>query len=169
MSRDRTRTTDRSGSPTDGDPVTDFDVGLDEEVDASDDRSRTRSGLRGRAATRAKSLFAPKRFLLALALSVVGLLGASAVVPLPGSGLLGVFLATFLFGLLLEERRYAEATAAGAVTVGASFLFDFAVVAVLGGLGPSLALVGAALGGVVGLAGTYFGRDLRNGLTQDIP
>lgn len=168
MSRDRTRTTDRSGSHTDGDHVTDFGVGLDEEVGAGDDQSRAESGLRGRAATRARSLFAPRRFLLALALSVVGLLGANAVVPLPGSGLLGVFLATFLFGLLLEERRYAEAVAAGAVTVGASFLLDYAVVAFLGSIGPSLALVGTALGGVVGLAGTYFGRDLRHGLTQDI-
>lgn len=167
MSRDRIRTSERSGSPADREPATDFDVGIDE-VAAGDDQPSGQSGLGGRVASRATSLFAPRRFLLALGLSVVGLFAANAFVPLPGSGLLGVFLATFLFGLRAEERRYAEASAAGAVTVGASFLLDYAVVVFLGSIGPSLALVGAALGAVVGIAGTYFGRDLRHGLTQDI-
>ena len=169
MSRDRTRTSERSGRPADREPATDFDVGLDEDVAADDGRTRERRGLGGRVAARATALFAPRRFLLALGLSAVGLFAAGAVVPLPGSGLLGVFLATFLFGLLAEERRYAEAAAAGAVTVGASFLLDYAVVAFLGSIGPSLALVGAALGAVVAVAGTYFGRDLRHGLTRDVP
>lgn len=168
MNRDRTRTSDRSGRPADREAVADFDVGLDEEVTADDGRTGERSVLGGRVASRATALFAPRQFLLALVLSAVGLFAANAVVPLPGSGLLGVFLATFLFGLLAEDRRYAEAAAAGAVTLGASFLLDYAVVAFLGSIGPSLALVGAALGAVVGVAGTYFGRDLRHGLTQDI-
>lgn len=170
MSRDRTRTRDGSGSTsTDRDTVTDFDVGIEEGAIPDEERSREPGGLRARAASRAESLFAPRRFLLALALSVVGLIAAGIFVPLPGSGLLGVFLATFLFGLVVEERRYAEVAAAGGVTVGASFLLDFVVVAFLGGLGASLGLIGAALGGVVGVVGAYFGRDLRQGLTQDVP
>ena len=172
MSRDRSRTQERSGSPaTDADGATDVDLGLEEEevAPASEQRGGRTGGLRDRVASRATRFFAPRRFLLALALSVGGLLGANAVVPLPGAGLVGVLFAAFVFGLVVEERRYAEATLAGALAVGASFLLDYAVIAVLGGLGLSLGLVGAGLGAAAGAVGTYFGRDLRHGLTRDVP
>lgn len=171
MSRDRTRTRDRSGGPADPD----FDVGLDEEVGPSTERGGERgggnSGLRDRAAARAERLFAPRMFLLALGLSAVGTVAAGTVVPLiPASGLLGLFVATFVFGLVARERRYAEAAAAGGLVTGVSFLLDFAVVSALGGLGVGVpvAALGAGLGAVVALAGTYFGRDLRHGLTRDV-
>jgi hypothetical protein len=188
MSRDRTRTRDRSESPsTDGSAATDVDLDVDLGIDdtgaSTGEASRSETtrgesprgatsrggGLRDRLATRANDLFAPRRFLLALVLSVVGLVAAGTFVPLPASGLLGVFIATFLFGLALEERRYAEAAVAGGLTVGASFALDFAVVALLGGFGLPLAAIGAGVGGVIGLLGTYFGRDLRRGLTQEVP
>lgn len=170
MSRDGTRTRDSSGGLSGGsDEVTDVDLGLDEEPAADEQRSRDRGGLTDRVATRAKRVFSPRHFFAALALSAVGLVAARTLVPLPASGLLGVFVATFLFGLAVEERRYAEAVVAGGVVAGTSFLFGFLVFTFLGGLGVAPALLGAGLGAVVALAGTYFGRDLRQGLTRDVP
>jgi hypothetical protein len=81
---------------------------------------------------------------------------------------LGVFVATFVFGLILSERCYAEAALAGGIAVGASTLLDFAVVAFLGGFGVPLAAIGAAIGAGFGALGNYFGRDLRAGLARDL-
>lgn len=167
MSRDRTRTKDHSGGSTTGSDIeTDFEVGLDEESESSAETDA--SGLRQRVGIRAKSIFSPRMFIAALLLAAVGLFTATTFVPLPGAGVLGVFVATFLFGLVVPESRYAEATVAGGTVTAASVFLDFAVVAFLGGFGPSLALLGAAVGGVVGAVGNYFGRDLRDGLTRDI-
>ena len=136
---------------------------------ARDGRTAVESGgLASRIGDRSRSLFSPRAFLLALVLAVGGLLAANAVVPLPGAGLLGVFVATFLFGLAVEDRRYAETATAGGIAVGASVLLDLAVVAFLGGFGPSLALLAGAVGAAVATVGTYFGRDLRDGLTRDL-
>lgn len=168
MSRDRTRTREGSERPaSDRDGATDVDLGLDEPGGQSRDRERESAGLRDRVGTRARRVFAPRRFLLALALSVAGLLG-SAFVPLLAVGLVGVFLATFVFGLVVPERRYAEAAIAGGLAVGASFLLDYLAFAFLGGLGVAPALLGAGLGAGIGIVGTYFGRDLRHGLTRDV-
>jgi hypothetical protein len=162
MSRDRTRTREHS------DDAAEFDVGLRTDVGDSGAETGEGGGLRERAGARAARLFSPRLFLLALALVVVGLLAGNSLVPLPGAGLLGVFLATFCVGLVFEERRYAEGAAAGGLAVGASFFLDYAVLAVLGGLGVSVGLLGGALGAVVGVAGVYFGRDLRRGLTSEV-
>lgn len=171
MSRDGTRTRDRSGGPADPD----FDFGVDEDVAPAAERGSEggsrRGGIRDRVAARAKRLFAPRLFLLALALSAGGTFVAGTFVPLlPATGLLGLFAATFVFGLAVRERRYAEAAAAGGLVTGVGFLLDFAVISALGGLGVGVpvAALGAGLGVVVALAGTYFGRDLRHGLTRDV-
>ncbi len=164
MSRDGTRTRDRS----DEEFAAEFE--LDEAAEGTDEVGATAesNGLRSRASTRAKALFSPRSFLAALLLSVGGLFAASTLVPLPGAGLLGVFLATFLFGLVAEERRYAETALAGGIAAASSTLLDFAVVAFLGGFGVSLAVLAGVLGAVVGGVGAYFGRDLRDGLTREI-
>lgn len=125
-------------------------------------------GLRDRAAERAGALFSPKHFLAALLVTVGALFGASTFVPIPGAGLVGVFAAAFAFGLVLSERRYAETAAAGGVAAAASTFLDFAVVAFFGGFGLSLAAVAGGVGAAVAALGTYFGRDLRDGLTRDI-
>jgi hypothetical protein len=183
MSRDRTRTRDRPANTTDDadtefDPGSDaeFDPGSDAEFDPGADGTRDRevgsegtgNGLRGRAAGRALGIFSPRTFLAALFVTVGGLFAASTFVPLPGAGLLGVFAATFLFGLAVSDRRYAETALAGAIaTAGGTFL-DVAVVAVLGGAGVPLVAAAGVLGAAVAAVGTYFGRDLRDGLTRDI-
>lgn len=173
MSRDRTRTRDRPANTTaDTDFDTDADLDLDIDTDGTRDREvgpeGTRNGLRSRAAGRALGLFSPRAFLAALFVTVGGLFAASTFVPLPGAGLLGVFAATFLFGLAVSDRRYAETALAGAVaTAGGTFL-DVAVVAVLGGVGVPLVAAAGVLGAAVAAVGTYFGRDLRDGLTRDV-
>lgn len=168
MSRDRTRTRDRSG---DGDDEFDaeFELGPEFETDADGQRPRAGTeeasgGLRARAGT----LFAPRIFLAALLVTVGALFATSTFVPLPGAGLAGVFAAAFLFGLVLEERRYAETALSGALAAGGSAFLDFAVVALVGGIGLPLVAVAGGLGAVVAAVGTYFGRDLRDGLTRDI-
>lgn len=166
MSRDRTRTRDAS---TDAGGEFDAEFEPDDRTRADEAESTGGdSGFRDRAAERAGSLFSPRLFIAALLVTVAGLFAASTLIPLPGAGLLGVFASAFLFGLAVEDRRYAEVALAGAVTAAGSTLLDFAVVAFLGGLGVSLAALAGGLGAVVGAVGVYFGRDLRDGLTRDL-
>ena len=164
MNSDRTRTRERSGSTDD--VGAEFEVSLDE-GESGTEPSRE-AGLRRRAGRRAKQLFSPRAFVAALLLSVGGLVAIGAVVPLPGAGLLGIFVATFLFGLVSERRRYLEATVAGGLAFAASVLVGYVVIAALGGIGPPLAAVAAGVGALVGAVGNYFGRDLRDGLMRDI-
>lgn len=166
MSRDRTRTRDRSGG-TDGEFDAEFEIGDDGATTSAETETES-GGLRDRLSTRAGRLFSPRLFLLALLLTVGGLFAANTLVPLPGAGLLGVFAATFLFGLAVDERRYAETALAGGIAAGSSTLLDFAVVAFLGGFGVSIAALAGALGAAAGGLGAYFGRDLRDGLTRDL-
>lgn len=168
MSRDRTRTRDRSGGG-DGEFDAEFEIGDDGPPESTATKTETDSGdLRDRMSTRAGRLFSPRQFLLALLLTVGGLFAANTLVPLPGAGLLGVFAATFLFGLAVKERRYVETALAGGIVAGLSTLLDFVVVAFLGGFGVSLAVLAGGLGVVAGGLGTYFGRDLRDGLMRDL-
>lgn len=144
-----TRTRSRTIEP-------EHEVGLDESgVDAE-------SGVRERAG----GLFSPARFLLALALSAVGLLAGSATVPIAG-GLVGVLVGTFLVGLASERRPLAETGLAGATVVGVSTLFDY-LVWTLVGVGLPIVAVGAAVGLAVGALGGYLGSDLRDGLTREL-
>ncbi len=125
------------------------------------------SRLRGRTG----SLFSPRHFLLALALTLGGLLLGGIVPLIPGVGLLGVALAGFLMGLLSERRRYLEVGAAGAVASGVSLLLSSMNLVLLAGLrgqAPELAAVGAGAGLFLALLGHYLGRDLRDGLTKEI-
>lgn len=173
MARDRSRTRERT---TDEDPV---EIGRQDRVaadDGSEVAARSRQGTAtgvapgrlARARERLGRVFSPRAFLGALLLAVVGVVAGTVVVPLPGGGLLGLFLAAFLFGLAAEPRRYLESALAGGVTFGAAALLQYAVIAALGGLGLPLAAVSGGLGAVVGAVGHYFGRDLRDGLTREL-
>ncbi|WP_224334799.1 hypothetical protein [Haloprofundus halobius] len=126
-------------------------------------------------------LFAPKAFLLALALSLVGVF-LGGLVPvvgaIPGVDLLlralGLFAAAFVVGLVSERPRYVEVALAGALvgvfSVVLSTLGAFLPVAVnvISEYGVELGGVGAAVGAFVTLLGHYFGRDLRDGVTREI-
>ncbi|MFB6080503.1 MAG: hypothetical protein ABEJ81_05860 [Haloferacaceae archaeon] len=107
-------------------------------------------------------------FALALAGVVVG-----GMVPLVGAvgRFVGLFLAAFALGLAGSRRRYVESGIAGALAAGLGALLGtlatpfFPAVA---RYGVAIAGVGAGLGLVVSVAGHYFGRDLRAGLTRDL-
>ena len=115
-------------------------------------------------------LFSPRAFLAALLLSVGGL-------PIVGfiGRFAGIAAAGFLLGLVGSKRRYTEVVLAGAIAAGLAFVLStlFAVFApfavqLLADYGVAIAGVGAASGGLAGLVGHYFGRDLRTGLTQEL-
>ncbi|WP_058366489.1 hypothetical protein [Haloparvum sedimenti] len=89
--------------------------------------------------------------------------------------LAGVAAGAFLIGALASRRRYVETALAGAGIGAASALLSalsvgFLPVGVqfLQEYGVGLVGVGTALGAVVALLGTYFGRDLRAGLTANV-
>ncbi|WP_255195239.1 hypothetical protein [Halorarius litoreus] len=129
---------------------------------------------RSRAASRIKSpfegLFSFRGFLLALVLSVGGLLLASVVPLLPGSiaALLGVFFAGFLLGLVRERRAYLEVALAGAGTAAVATLSSFLLITAFSDIGLPLAAATGGAGLLAGVIGHYFGRDLRDGVTRDL-
>lgn len=90
---------------------------------------------------------------------VGGLVGAPA----------GLFLGTFLAGLIGDERRYVEAGVVGLVLGVLAAVGDVIPTSILVGAGLGVAVAtGAAVGLVVAVLGLYFGRDLRAGLSKDI-
>lgn len=167
MSRDRTRTHD-CPRETDDEFTAEFEIGDDGPTERTKDERTEggRDGLRGRVSARVGQLFSVRLFVAALLLSAGGLFAANTVLPLPGAGFLGIFVVTFLFGLAVDERRYAETALAGGIAATVSAFLDFALVAFLGSFGVPLAV--GALGVIAGTFGNYFGRDLRDGLTRDI-
>lgn len=99
---------------------------------------------------------------------------ASTFIPIVGTMLgvpLGLFLASFLAGLLTSTRRYAEFSITGTIIGVAAMLVDGPLIW-FEGTGIPAAVGGVLLGLAVGLlpavVGHYFGRDLRIGLTKDI-
>lgn len=119
--------------------------------------------------------FSPKSFALVLCLSLAGLLvgGAIPVVGFVGR-FLGLFAVGFGVGLVASRRRYLEVGLAGALASGLAFVLStltaFVPFAVnfLAEYGVAVAGMGAGAGLLASLAGHYFGRDLRDGLTKDI-
>jgi FtsH-binding integral membrane protein len=126
--------------------------------------------------TKLGRVFSPRAFLAALLLSVGGLALGQAVpilgqLPLVGQflGFFGVFLAGFVFGLGAKHRRYLEGALAGATAAGLAFVANAVLFTFVSDVGLQFAAVGAGIGAVAALLGVYFGRDLRNGLTREIP
>jgi len=85
-------------------------------------------------------------------------------------------LAAFLLGTVTNTTRYLETGVAGAGVIALSFAIGLLSVGVLPvGLdflqqyGIGFSALGAAIGGVTAVVGHYFGRDLRSGLTDEIP
>jgi hypothetical protein len=122
------------------------------------------------------SLFAPRRFLIALVASVAGLV-LGGVLPFVGflTQYAGLFAAAFAYGLLTDEAAYAEvgtgAAVAAAVTLLLGTLTGGGLVVgtdVIGRYGLTITGVGVGIGLLVGVVGHYFGRDLRAGVTRDI-
>lgn len=116
-------------------------------------------------------LFDGRGFVLAFLAATAGLVAGSVVPLLPGAGLLGVALGTFLLGAAGSRRRYVECGLAGAVVSGLSLVLtstNLVLLAALRDLGPQLAVVGAGGGLIAAVVGHYLGRDLRGGLTAEV-
>lgn len=127
-----------------------------------------RFGIRGRV----RGLFALRPFLLALALSTVGLVvgGSVPVVGVVGR-FVGIAVAGFVLALVGPTRRYAEAGLAGALVAGLGFVLSALVTPlfpVVAEYGVRIAGVGTTAGLVAALLGHYLGRDLRAGLTREL-
>ncbi len=120
--------------------------------------------------------FSLKAVLFSMVLIAVGVVVGGAV-PLVGAigSLAGVFVATFLVGLVVSQRRYLETAVAGGGVVGASFAASLLTTGALPvgwhffqQYGLAFAGLGVGLGAILAVVGHYFGRDLRDGLTQDL-
>ncbi|WP_049898674.1 hypothetical protein [Halococcus agarilyticus] len=161
----------------DGDATTASSTGTTDPVTADRDASRERaSGGTDQGGSRLRErvgqLFSPRAFLVALAFTAVGM-ALGGIVPLPlvsdVLGFVGVFVATFALGLVGDRSYYAEAGVASAIVAGGWSAIGSVTLLAVGGL-PALAIpvVTAGIGLVAGLAGHYFGRDLRDGLTREL-
>ena len=122
--------------------------------------------------------FSVKALLFAVLLLGVAVV-AGGMIPLIGGTLgsiAGVFVGAFILGLLASTRRYVETGITGAgfgalsavsgvlgvgfLPIGVSYLQEWGV---------ALLAVGGGVGFLLALLGHYFGRDLRDGLTGEVP
>jgi len=152
--------------------IVDDDIRSDSHSDSDADAVGDSDASTGRL----DGLFSLKALLLSAAVIGVGVVGGGAI-PVVGTlgSLGGLFVAAFGIGLVASERRYLETALAGGGIIGLSFATSLLTTGVLPvGMeffqeyGLAFGGVGVALGVSIGLLGHYFGRDLRDGLTQEI-
>ena len=142
------------------------------DITSDDAEESTSGGGRFGIGRRVRRLFSPRTFLLALVLSVVGLVAGGAV-PVVGylGRFLGVALAAFALAFLASGRRYVEAGLAGALAAGLGFVLgtlNSALFPVVADYGLQIAGVGTTAGLLAALLGHYLGRDLKAGLTREL-
>lgn len=130
----------------------------------------------GSRALLGRTPFSAKGFLLTFAVLLVGLIAGSAV-PLVGglARYLGLFAAAFVLGVGRSRRAYLETAVAGALAAGGAFLLGTLTTgtlvvgtSLLADYGLPVAGVGVTIGVLLSVAGVYFGRDLRDGLTRSV-
>jgi hypothetical protein len=132
------------------------------------ERLRPDVGLGRRVRNPLPSLPSARSFGVSLVVTVAFMFVVGSLVPLPASGLLGVFAGAFALGLASGERRYVALLVSGAVAAGLSMVAGSLTLAAFAGLAVPLAAFGASGGVLAALLGHYFGRDLRDGLTRDV-
>ncbi|KAB1187865.1 MULTISPECIES: hypothetical protein [Haloferax] len=141
-----------------------------------DDDESTPQKQSKRGGGRLSGLFSLRTFLVALVLSIGGLLigGAIPIVGFVGR-FVGIAAVGFLLGIAGSKRHYVEVALAGSIAAGLAFVLStlfsvFAPFAVqlLADYGLAIAGVGALSGGLAGIVGHYFGRDLKDGLTREL-
>ncbi|MFC5278614.1 hypothetical protein ACFPM1_07575 [Halorubrum rubrum] len=199
MQPSKERDAGETGDAPDGDPLEDLDDLLDDDlagggagvedgaVDAgeatapgpptADATAGSGSGDSGRVGLDGR-WFSLKAFAIAVVAVAVGTV-LVGMVPLVGGtigAVAGVLLGTFLVGVLSASPNYVETGLAGSLAgagtavssvLGVGFLpigIDY-----LGQWGLPLLAVGGGVGLLCGLVGHYFGRDLRAGVTGELP
>lgn len=160
------------GLDGDASTQTDFgsEFGSDFGTEESTGTSDSSGWIRGRISRRLGSLFSVRSFGITLLVTIVMAFLAGGFVPfVPDNvgGLVGVFGAGFALGVGSSERHYLE-VAAATLMAGAITALLSSLNLMLLGAGMPLVALGAGASGVAGVAGYYFGRDLRSGLTRDI-
>ncbi len=117
---------------------------------------------------RVGTFFSARAFFIALALVAVGVV-LGGFVPVLGAVLryVGVFAATLALGAASERRHYLEAGLAGALVPTIGTLLEYFALTIAG-VGLPVIATAAGIGLLAGLAGHYFGRDLRDGLTREL-
>ncbi|WP_435127829.1 hypothetical protein [Halobaculum sp. D14] len=167
----------------DADRVDDADGGADATGDAGPDAGADGSSrfgvpsLRGRLPVGSgRSPVTLRGLLLTFVVAAAGLLVGGAV-PLVGglTRYVGLFAACFALGLVRSRRAYLETAFAGTLAAVSAFLLGTLSVGgvlvgtnLLADYGVPIAGVGVGVGLVLSVAGYYFGRDLRDGLTRDV-
>ena len=173
----------------DGDPLEDVDDLLDDDLAGGDSSSvAPESDVGGASSTTASDdggrvgvdgdWFSLKAFVAAvLAVGVGVFLGG--LLPLIGGTVgpaAGVLLGAFLAGVVFSTRRYVETGVAGAAAGAGTAVLNLLSVGFLpvgldyvGEWGVPLLAVGGGLGLGLALVGHYFGRDLRAGITSELP
>ncbi|MFC7098245.1 hypothetical protein [Halobaculum marinum] len=150
-----------------GTDATEEATGTGHDADDSGDGSRALLG---------RSPFSVKGFGVTLLVLVAGLVAGSAV-PIVGglARYVGLFAAAFALGLARSRRAYLETAVAGALAAGGAFLLGTLTTGtlvlgtnLLADYGVPIAGVGVTVGVLLSVAGVYFGRDLRDGLTRDV-
>lgn len=166
----------------------DTDVGLDDSTTGMDDfgldsdlgtggvgsaeqtggRSEQTTSESGWLRSRIGSSISTIGLVVAMVLSIFGVILAGAI-PLIGQlgDLLGIFLATFLFGVATSSPKYLESSLAGGA-VGLGSVFASNLVFGILGIGLFPVLLGLFGGAAAGALGQYYGQDLRDGLTRDL-
>ena len=170
------RSDERETDELDAAELLDDDIGSDAAARSEPTTETSSDGrLRGALSGIGPS-FSLRSFLVILVASLAGVIAGGSI-PIVGSigRFLGLFAVAFAAGLVGSRSRYLEVGLAGAVAAGAAFLLGtltsiFAPVAVqfLADYGVAIVGVGTGAGLLVALAGHYFGRDLRDGLTRDV-
>lgn len=170
------RSDEREADEFDAAEILDDDIGS-AAVDRPESTRESSSGGRLRSALSGVGpSFSVRSFLVVFAAALAGVIAGGSV-PIVGSigRFLGLFAVAFVAGAVGSRSRYLEVGVAGALAAGVTFLLGtltsvFAPVAVrvLADYGVAIAGVGTGAGLLVALAGHYFGRDLRDGLTRDV-
>lgn len=144
-------------------------VTVDPVEEPGNTQSRRTESRTDRLRSRAASLFSPRSFLVTAVVALAGYLVIGGI-PLIGAvtKFLGIAAGTFLAGAVGSESRYVESAAVGTAVAGGAALLNHLTLTVFTGIGVPLVALGALLGLLAGVAGHYFGRDLRAGLTRDI-
>jgi len=119
--------------------------------------------------TETGSYVSVRGLLVAFVAAGVGMTAGSLIPIVPYTALLGLPLGTFLHGLLDSQRRYIETAVVGGVLSGLAVVSSLLPQLLAGLNGARLFAVAAGVGTVLAVVGHYFGRDLRDGLTRDIP
>ena len=169
------------------DPLDGVDDLLDDDLAAGDAEASTAPDTPTQSATTTAGpgrigvdgrWFSARSFVLAvLAIGAGTFLGG--LIPLIGGtvgAVAGVLLGAFLVGLVLSSRNYVETGLAGAGVGAVSALTSVLGVGFLpigldylGEWGLPLLAAGGGIGLVLGLVGHYLGRDLRAGVTGELP